>query len=130
MATILIVDDDVDNAALSAHLIESAGHRVRTAADGADGLRALKTEPYPDCTLLDVDMPVLTGPEMAHQMFLNDAGEECIPIILTSARDNVSDLAAQMGTPYFLLKASPDYSSALLVLVARALKERRPPTSA
>lgn len=130
MANILIVDDDVDNRALSIHLLESAGYTTRTAVDGADGLRALQPPPYPDCIILDVDMPVLTGPEMAHQMLLNDAGEECIPIILTSARDNVSELAARMGTPYFLLKGSTAYSATLLTLVAQALEERRPPTSA
>ena len=64
MANILIIDDNVDTVELSAELLESAGHRVRTGYDGADGLKALAAGPLPDCVLLDVDMPVLSGDEM------------------------------------------------------------------
>jgi FixJ family two-component response regulator len=40
--------------------------------------------------ILDVDMPILGGPGMAHQMLLHDAGQELIPIILVSAKNNLA----------------------------------------
>jgi CheY-like chemotaxis protein len=130
MANVLIVDDDLDNVDLSRHVLESAGHQIRTGHTGVEGLHSLDGGPLPDCVLLDVEMPVLSGPGMAHQMLLHDAGEERIPILLISGRDDLSEIAARMGTPYFLAKGAPDYPSALLQILARAVSERRAPTSA
>jgi CheY-like chemotaxis protein len=130
MANVLIVDDDYDIAEASKDLLESAGHLVRVGHGGQEGLASLDASPLPDCVLLDVDMPVLNGPEMAHQMLLHDAGEEKIPIVLVSGRRDLPALAARMGTPYFLVKACDDYGELLLTLLGRAVSERRAPTSA
>jgi hypothetical protein len=46
-----------------------------------------------------------------------------------SARNDLSEVAARMGTPYFLAKGSRDYGNALLTTIARALRERRAPAS-
>ncbi|MBK8173325.1 MAG: response regulator [Sandaracinaceae bacterium] len=129
MANILIVEDDPDTAALCISLFQSAGLSTMTAVDGADGLRQLRALPHPQCVVLDVDMPVLSGPEMAEQMLRHDAGEEYIPIVPVSSRENVGELAVRVGTPYFLQKAMPGYAKDLLALVTRALKERRAPGS-
>jgi FixJ family two-component response regulator len=82
----------------------------------------------PDALVLDVDMPVLGGPGMAHKMLLHNAGEQYIPIILMSARPDLPSIAKEMGTSYVLAK--PPTIDAFLTLLDRALRERRPPTSA
>jgi CheY-like chemotaxis protein len=130
MAHVLIVDDDLDMAEVSKDLLESAGHLIRVGHNGQEGLASLSHAPLPDCVLLDVDMPVVNGPAMAHEMLLHDAGQENIPILLVSGRDDLSAIAKRMGTPYFLKKASADYATALLTILDRALTERRPPASA
>jgi CheY-like chemotaxis protein len=130
MANVLIVDDDCDTAEMSKELLEVAGHRVHIEPGGAEGLASLRKSPLPDCVLLDVDMPVLNGPAVVRQMHLNDGGEEKIPIVLVSGRSDLADVAARMGTPYFIIKACPDYGDALLAMLGRALRERRAPTSA
>ena len=130
MANILIVDDDLDIAELSSDLLKAAGHLTQTRSNGEEGLESLEARPFPDCVLLDVDMPTLNGPQMAHQMLLNDAGEERIPILLVSGRQDLADVAGRMGTPYFLKKGSPDYGHALLRVLDRALGERLAPASA
>lgn len=127
MANILIVDDDLDTVELSQHLLESAGHLVQTGRNGEEGLASLCGGPLPDCLLLDVDMPVLSGPGMAHQMLVHDAGQEKIPILLVSGRDDLPKVASRVGTPYFLKKASADYGATLLELLGRALRERSEP---
>src|ERR1041385_7239825 len=109
MANVLIVDDNIDVADVLSVLLESAGHNVRVAHGGEEGLALLSAESLPDCLLLDVEMPVLSGPAMAHQMLLHDAGEEKIPILLISGRNDLPAIAARMGTPYFLKKMSTDY---------------------
>jgi len=130
MANVLIVDDDSDIADASQGLLEAAGHRVRVGHTGNEGLARLSEAPLPDCLLLDVDMPGLSGPGMAHEMLLHDAGEEKIPILLVSGGHDLPEVAARMGTPYFLTKACTDYGEALLKLLDRALAERQPPASA
>jgi FixJ family two-component response regulator len=130
MATILIIDDDFDIVDASKELLESVGHCVRIGHSGEEGLASLAKAALPDCLLLDVDMPTMNGPGMAHQMLLHDAGEEKIPILLVSGRNDLPAVAARMGTPYFLAKGSADYGEVLLQLLGRAIIERRAPATA
>jgi two-component system response regulator CpxR len=130
MASVLIVDDNVDIADLSRELLESVGHEIRVAHNGEEGLASLSAAPLPDCLVLDIEMPYLNGPGMAHQMLLHDAGEEKIPILLVSGRSDLLAVAARIGTPYFLAKASPDYGEVLIKMIERALSERCAPASA
>ena len=130
MANVLIVDDDSETVEISTELLKSSGHRVQIGYNGEEGLKSLGEGKLPDCVLLDVDMPVLNGPGMAHEMLLHDAGEEKIPIVLVSARADLSEVARRIGTPYFLAKASADYGDNLLGLLDRALRERLAPAPA
>jgi FixJ family two-component response regulator len=130
MANVLIVDDDFDIVDASRELLESVGHCVRVGHSGAEGLASLSAAALPDCLLLDVDMPTMSGPGMAHQMLLRDSGEQKIPILLVSGRNDLPAVAARMGTPYFLAKGSVDYSNVLLKLLDRAIIERRAPACA
>jgi CheY-like chemotaxis protein len=124
MADILIVDDDVDTTEVLADIFAGEGHQVRVAHDGLQGLERLRSG-LVDLILLDVEMPRLTGPGMAYELFLHDAGLEGIPIVLVSGVLDLPQTAAAVGTAYFLAK--PYALAALLRLVARALAERRPP---
>jgi CheY-like chemotaxis protein len=130
MANILIVDDDLDIVEASKALLESVGHTIRVGHNGEEGLASLSSAPLPDCVLLDLDMPVLGGEGMAHRMLLHDAGEEKIPILLVSGRDDLRAVAGRMGTPYFIGKASAGYADVLVKTIARALAERCAPTRA
>ena len=92
------------------------------AGDGQKGLARID-QSLPDLIVLDVEMPVLDGPAMALQMFLADGGTERIPILLCSGALNLPNVAAQVGTAYFLAK--PYTFEAMFHLVARALTERQ-----
>ena len=129
MATVLIVDDDVDVAELIQQLLESDGHQVRIAENGQEGLRQLEAG-LPDVVLLDIEMPVLDGPGMAYRMFVLDAGKDLIPIVLSSGAEYAPLIAKEIGTPYVLGK--PYRYEALSLMLERALSERiapRPMTS-
>jgi DNA-binding NtrC family response regulator len=125
MADLLIVDDDRDIAELLSDILTAIGHRVRLASNGLEGLARVE-ERKPDLVLLDVEMPLLTGPEMSYRMFVHDMGQEEIPVILLSGVVNLQEVAIAVGTPYSLAK--PYDIDALLRLVERALVERTPPT--
>jgi CheY-like chemotaxis protein len=124
VADLLLVDDDSDLTELLGALLEGAGHTVRVARDGQEGL-ALVAARLPDAVLLDVEMPGLTGPEMTYRMFVHDAGQEKIPVVLLSGVTNLQRIASLVGTPYFLPK--PYAIEAVLRLVAQAILERRAP---
>jgi CheY-like chemotaxis protein len=128
VSNLLIVDDDFDIVECLSDVLRDGGYSVQTARTGEEGLQALRAKPLPDAILLDVDMPVLGGPGMAHEMMLHDAGQEKIPIVLSSGRNDLCALAVKMGTPYSIAK--PVALDALLELLARAVRDRVPPTSA
>jgi CheY-like chemotaxis protein len=127
MADLLVVDDESELAELLAVLFEAVGHTVRVAYNGHEGLRLI-AERQPDLVLLDVEMPLVTGPEMSCEMIIRDCGQELIPIVLLSGVTNLFQVAARVGTPYFLRK--PFAADAVSQLVESALAERRPPLPA
>ncbi|MDB4966282.1 MAG: response regulator [Myxococcales bacterium] len=124
MADVVVVDDDEDVAWVLQQLLEIAGHNVRVAHDGEEGLLLLQ-ERLPDVAILDVEMPLLDGPSMSYRMFVHNCGLENIPIVLVSGVFDLSRVAARVGTPYFCAK--PFDTSAMMSLVDRALTERALP---
>lgn len=124
MADLLVVDDDVDVGDMLADILRDQGHTVRVARNGLQGLDQV-TARLPEAVLLDVEMPMLTGPQMAMRMFVHDCGQEEIPIILQSGVKDIVALATVVNTPYFLSKPFP--VEELLALVHRALEERIAP---
>jgi CheY-like chemotaxis protein len=128
MSNVLIVDDDFDIVEGLTELLKGEGYGVHTARTGEEGLAVLRSASLPDAILLDVDMPILGGPGMAHKMLLHDAGEERVPIVLVSARPDLPAIATEMGTPYSVGK--PFDIGVLLSLLERAIHDRVPPASA
>lgn len=124
MAEVLIVDDDLDIADVTAEVLALDGHVVRVARNGEEGLAEIAKK-FPELIVLDVEMPVLTGPEMATRMLVLDCGREKIPVVLSSGVRELAMVAEKVGTPYFIAK--PFDVHGLRTLVARAARERTPP---
>ena len=64
---ILVVDDNRDAAQALKLLLETDGHEVQVAGDGAGGL-ALARQYKPDVALLDIGLPHMDGYELARRM--------------------------------------------------------------
>jgi CheY-like chemotaxis protein len=124
MANLLIVDDDLDSAEALAMIMESRGHVVRVAYNGAEGMELARVQ-RPDVVLLDVEMPRMDGPQMALAMLVHDLGLESIPVILLSGVVDLEKTATEVGTPYFLGK--PYRLTQIAALVGRALSEHIAP---
>jgi CheY-like chemotaxis protein len=124
VTSLLVVDDDPDLSEILGELLRGQGFEVRTAGNGEEGIERV-TERRPDLILLDVEMPRLTGPEMASRLSLDDQGAATIPIILVAGVTNLSSIAESVGTPYFLRK--PYDFEVLLKVISQALRERRAP---
>jgi DNA-binding response OmpR family regulator len=66
-AKILVVDDDPDILAATAHVLRKAGHEVVLAQSGAEALQ-LAVESLPDVILADVVMPAMDGAEFCRRV--------------------------------------------------------------
>jgi CheY-like chemotaxis protein len=64
---ILIVDDEPNVMRVLKLMLERAGHRVRTACDGVEGLAQLRAEP-PDVLVTDIQMPRMDGRELVQTL--------------------------------------------------------------
>jgi DNA-binding response OmpR family regulator len=99
VAKILVVDDDPDILNAVSIILESQGHEVKTALNGAEGLAKLKDE-SPDIMILDMLMPQMDGFEVCKT--LQDprwSKYKSMPIIiLTSVREEASQRRYELET--------------------------------
>ena len=120
MATILLVDDDVDNQAIYRTILEYNGHVVLSAWDGEEAVRLVR-EAMPEVILMDVTMPRMDG-LTATRLLKADAATHAIPIIVLTAHAAASDAleARQAGCDAFLAK--PVEPKDVAAEVARVLR--------
>ncbi len=83
-ATILIIDDCADIAHISARYLESAGYRTIVATSAIQACRILG-HTTPDCIVLDIMMPGMTGTEFLHGLRSDPVCHD-MPVVLVSAR--------------------------------------------
>ena len=88
---ILLVDDDGANRTMARALLERAGYRVSEAADGAAALDLLKHgDQY--LTVLDLDMPVLSGQNVLRQVRSSVTTAGLPIIVLTGSSDTETEI--------------------------------------
>jgi len=90
--TVLVVDDEEDIVALMRDFLEAAGYSVLTAHDGATALATIASTP-PDCILLDVMMPGLSGFDVVRKV--REASD--VPILFLSAKEEGNDKIRGLG---------------------------------
>lgn len=89
MKRILIIEDNEQNMYLTTFLLTKAGFDVIQAQDGVTGIELARRE-QPDLILLDIQLPVMDGHEVARRL---TAGEETrsIPIVAVTSYAMVGD---------------------------------------
>ena len=111
MASILVVDDEPDLRYLTQVNLELDGHRVMTAANGAEALAAVQVE-QPDLILLDVMMPEVDGWTVLERLKGHlDSSIKEIPVLMVTALGSDDDQirGGIEGAVRFLVKpVSPD----------------------
>ena len=98
---ILVIDDDPDILEVLRLLLSLENYNVLTAADGITGL-SLARENNPDMIILDLNLPDINGQQICKII----RGELNVPILILSARDNVSDkvVCLEYGADDYLTK--------------------------
>ena len=124
MATVLVVDDDEAVRELITDTVMLAGHRVEAVACGPEALAFVAGE-LPDCVVLDVMMPRMSGLEVL-ATWRRDPRTERLPVIMLTARvdDTTTWQGWQAGADIYLPKPfNPDQ---LALWVDRLVPERAP----
>ncbi len=104
MATVLVVDDDPAIREYVGDILELEGYDVRFAADGIAALADVAAH-RPDCVLLDVMMPGMSGHEVLAELRKADGGPQLPVIMLTAAADESQSWQAWSGgVDYFMAK--------------------------
>ncbi len=118
MPRILLIDDDASRPDALAIAFEDAGHDVRTAPDGIEGLERVRAD-KPDAVVSDVNMPGLDGFALCRK--LREAGNR-VPLVLLTSRDNEIDeaLGLELGADDYVAK--PFSTRVLLARIAALLR--------
>jgi len=111
--TVLLVEDDPDQAALADLRISMAGYRVRLARSRAETLHDLATQVPADVVLLDVMLPDGDGFQILASMRRN-ARFALVPVIMLTALSSPEDIrrGLDLGADGYMTKP---YSKDLLV---------------
>jgi FixJ family two-component response regulator len=116
---IAIVDDEESVRRALKRLVATAGLDVETFGTGEEFLNAIRSR-RPDCAVLDLHMPAMTGFEI--QSRLSEAGA-VIPVIVMTGRDtpDAGTRAMEGGASAFLRKPikSADLLDAIVAAIGR-----------
>jgi DNA-binding response OmpR family regulator len=89
-ATILVVDDNLDNVEILRAFLESRGYAVSEASDGAGALARLD-ELHPDLVLLDVMMPGIDGWQVCRTIKNHPEHGASTKVIMVTAKGAFED---------------------------------------
>jgi putative two-component system response regulator len=103
-ATILVVDDTLDNLTLMSGLLKDL-YRVKVANSGEKALKYLENDTMPDLILLDIMMPGLSGYDVIKELKSNHKTKD-IPVIFLTAMSSMDDekKGLEMGAVDYITK--------------------------
>src|SRR6478752_207354 len=123
---VLVVEDEVRQAAALKRGLEAEGYAVDVASNGTDGLWLASEQPY-DAVVLDLMLPGLNGYRVCAEL---RAKEIWTPVLMLTAKDGELDEAEALDTGADDFLSKP-FSYVVLVARLRALLRRgattRPP---
>lgn len=122
---LLVVDDELRTAEVTAALLRRAGYVVEIAVSGTEALASVRSS-SPDLMLLDYEMPDMEAPEVLDSL-RSGADRIGFPvIILTGARRGAGDqvLGIERGATDYIAKGTD--RQVLLARVRGALRDRAP----
>ena len=85
-ATVLLVDDNLQNLELMQAYLEGLPCHLRTARDGVEAVEAIQ-EDCPDLVLLDVMMPRMSGFEVCQKIKSSDSTRDVVVIMVTALHE-------------------------------------------
>jgi len=125
-ATILIIEDEEDIAALLAHHMRGAGFNVMVAYTGAAAFKEIEKQ-LPDLILLDLMLPDMDGTEVC-KILKQKENTKHIPMVMVTAKAEEVDriVGLELGADDYVVK--PFSTRELVLRVKGILKRIKTPT--
>lgn len=125
---ILVVDDDFGAASSVAELVQLLGHVPHVADGGAQALEIAQQTPI-DVALLDIEMPGMTGHELARRLLL--LRRHAVYIVAVTGRGSESDMQMSVSAGFVEHLVKPCTMRQLTMVLTRAAdhlqRKRRSP---
>lgn len=104
MKTILLIEDNLEIRENMAEIMELAGYKVLTAADGKEGL-SMAFQEKPDLIICDIMMPILDGYGVIHTLQKNKETQN-VPFIFLTAKAERAEMrrGMEMGADDYITK--------------------------
>ena len=122
MATILVIDDDLDLQQMLRLMLQRGGYKVVTTGDGPDGLAKAKAM-KPDMAIVDVMMPGMNGYQVVRKM-REDQELNSMAILILTARAQPVDREAAIAAHADDYMPKPFAPNELLAKVSQMLENR------
>ena len=119
-----IVDDEVDIRDILNDIVEQAGYEAQCFADGLQAFEAIsdKNNQRPDCILLDMSMPNMSGMEFLKRVQKIDPD---IPVIFISGHLSKADVIESISYGVYAILEKPFKPVQVISLVTNAVKKNR-----
>ncbi|MEP7355874.1 MAG: response regulator, partial [Anaerolineales bacterium] len=113
---ILVADDSITSRTLLKNILETSGHSIITAVDGAEAFNSLRAGEF-DLLVSDVDMPRMSGFELVTKVRA-DPKLSALPVVLVTSLESRQDRerGIEVGANAYIIKSSFDQSNLLEVI--------------
>jgi CheY-like chemotaxis protein len=101
--TVLVVDDDPIARLVHMHYLESLNCSVITAANGAEAIASFNAK-KPDFIFSDIQMPDMSGFDLARAIRKQETSGHVPIVALTSSEDGIAEKCQSAGIDDFLIK--------------------------
>src|SRR5436309_11701955 len=118
---ILLIEDKDSLRQMLSTAIKKAGYQVEEAADGNAAVERIRKQPY-QLIITDLRLPTLSGLEI---LKIQKEIDPTIPVLLMTAYGTIEEAVEAMKQGAFDFVAKPVDISHLLLLIERALQQRR-----
>lgn len=102
--TVLIIDDDELFLMTMRNVLEDAGYRVLSTADGPQGVQ-IYMEQKPDLVLLDLGLPSMSGIDVLRQVKNSDARSKVVIVTGYAADESLKEVS-RLGAVDFIEKST------------------------
>jgi CheY-like chemotaxis protein len=116
-ARVLVAEDHPVNQELIRLILQAAGIEVHIVGDGAQAVQAVQTRAF-DLILMDIQMPVMGGPEATQRIRALEADGRRLPIVAMTANIMPEQVAAYLAAGMDAHLGKPIDAKALIATIA------------
>jgi CheY-like chemotaxis protein len=104
MKTVVLIEDNLENAEMTIRILKSAGYAIAHCVRGLEGALLVRRQ-HPDIVLIDFDLPDIDGCTLA-LLLKKQLGASAPPMVAVTARAGVAEMrqAEKFGCSGFVSK--------------------------